>query len=644
MRITHYTFPAILLSLALFVSGCAKKEEEVIQEQPAKPVPVLEIHEEGFSPEIEISGTLEPVFSSGISAEAGGTVSQVFVREGDTVHAGELLLSISSRQNTITTDVSAAFVALQNAESSLELARKQAEQSEKSAMINIQQAENNLRSALDTNASTGVSIEAQISATESAREVVKIGLETAQKTLEDTLQNLDTEEKTLEENQRNAVASAFSIFRTGMRNADSVLGVTDENRKNNDEFEVYLGFRDLQTKRDAETAFRTAWTDFLEKEAAFSQDRDAFSTDVVRALGDNIRDVLQKTDIMLKQSISGTNFSPDMLATFQATTSADRNATEMAIQSLTTASQNLRNFKTQRPQRVRLAELSVRQAESQLAQAEKNIEQARGSGGVSSSSSDAQVSSAKNSLESSKIQLEITRKQNEISIQQAISNRDNAKSSLERTGVQQEKLTVTAPIDGVIAKKNVEAGDTLSAGSSLFVISQITSLALKGEVDAALLPNITSGAKAVLSVDGFGRRDGTISNINPVANPTTRRITIEISVENLDELLPANIFATAKIRLPEEEGVILIPEKSLISQNPPEVFVLSHDDVSVLETRTIEIGRRQDTELEVLSGLSVGDRIVSQPVLGLRTGDAVSEMPKNTNSPEEVVSEEKPSS
>lgn len=620
-----------MASLLIFFSGCTTKDQEESQQEPVKPVPVLEIQKSAFAPEVEISGTLEPVFSSGISAEAGGTVSQVFVREGDSVHAGELLLSISPQRNTISTDTSAAFIALQNAESSLELAQKQAEQSEKSALLNIEQAEANLKSALNTDASTGVSVEAQIAAAESARDVAQVGLETAQKMLEDTLQNLDTEEKTLEENERNAIASAFSVFRTGMRNADTVLGVTDENRKNNDDFEVYLGFRDLQSKRDAEIAFRTVWTDFLEKEALFSQDKNALTPNDVRGLGDSIRDVLQKTDIMLKQSITGTGFSSTQLTTFQTTTSADRSATEVAIQSLTTASQNLRNFTVQRPQRVRSAELSLRQAESQLSQAEKNLEQARGAGGVSSTSSEAQVTSAKNALESAKIQLEITRKQNEISIQQATSNRDVARSSLERNQVQQDKLTITAPIDGVVSERNVEPGDTISAGQSLFVISQITSLTLKGEIDAALLPSVFSGTKATLSLDGFGKRDGIVSNINPVANSTTRRIGIEIDVENLDELLPANIFATAKIRLPEENGVLLIPEKSLISQNPPEVFVLTGDEDPILETRRIEIGRKQDAEIEVLSGLSSGDRIVSQIVLGLRAGERVEAAPDTSD-------------
>ena len=78
-----------------------------------------------------------------------------------------------------------------------------------------------------------------------------------------------------------------------MRNADTVLGVTDENRKNNDDFEVYLGFRDLQSKRDAEIAFRTVWTDFLEKKHCFRRTKCSTPNDV-RGLGDSIRDVLQK--------------------------------------------------------------------------------------------------------------------------------------------------------------------------------------------------------------------------------------------------------------------------------------------------------------------------------------------------------------
>ena len=192
---------------------------------------------------------------------------------------------------------------------------------------------------------------------------------------------------------------------------------------------------------------------------------------------------------MLKQSITGTGFSSTQLTTFQTTTSADRSATEVAIQSLTTASQNLRNFTVQRPLTSTFSRAFASSSGISTFTGRKNLEQARGAGGVSSTSSEAQVTSAKNALESAKIQLEITRKQNEISIQQATSNRDVARSSLERNQVQQDKLTITAPIDGVVSERNVEP-ETLSRLDNLFCYFTNHVIDLEGEIDAALLPSV----------------------------------------------------------------------------------------------------------------------------------------------------------
>ena len=61
------------------------------------------------------------------------------------------------------------------------------------------------------------------------------------------------------------------------------------------------------------------------------------------------------------------------------------------------------------------------------------------------------------------------------------------------------------------------------------------------------------------------------------------------------------------------------------------MFVLTGDEDPILETRRIEIGRKQDAEIEVLSGLSSGDRIVSQIVLGLRAGERVEAAPDTSD-------------
>jgi RND family efflux transporter MFP subunit len=634
-------FLLFLAAFLLLLSGCGKPEEEQDSpEQPPKSVPVAVVKPSPFSETITVTGTLFPKTTSVIAAEASGVVREVSAQEGDSVFAGQQVALFFQNTNTAQVDLQSAQTSLQNTQRTLDLTRRQAEENLRSAQIQVDQARTNLENVKKTDTSTGASVEAQIASAQSSVDLARIALENAQKNQSDIEENLNKREKDLQENKSIAITNAFADFRSILTDVDEIMGVNVETRKNNDRFEVYLGFKEPQTKIDAENTFRTLFSNFVDLEEQYVATPGSVSLQQMVDFSGDLQDSLQLIDVMLKKSITGGTFSETELSSFRSVISRSRSSAGAIVANLTAIQQQIEDFGISRPQQTRSAEVALQQSQEQLVQAEKTLQQIMSSGDVSKVGTENQISIAENNLESALSQLEITKKQNELSIEQAIAARDNARNSVQRSSIQASKLSVNSSLAGVVTDVMVDPGETVSVGTPLVTVSQIDTLVFKGEVDARYIRFLQKGDSVQITGDAFDEKTGTVEKIYPAADVNTRRIPVEITLENSDQSIPANIFATATFFAPEEE-VLFIPQNALISQNPAEVFVIVEQEkegntVLVTAARSVELGRDQDGKIEVLRGLESGEVIIPEPVLGVREGDIVTppNLKKNEPDPE----------
>lgn len=617
---------ALSLSLVLLLSACGAAPEEEKPKEPKK-VAVLQVEEQDFTPTLEVSGTLQPLQEAVLAAETTGTVDAILATEGDEVRARDTLLRFRSSDNQASVQLQSTEVSLMNAEKIVNLARKQAEENLRMAKIGVAQAETALANEMRSNTSTQDLTSSQSDVYESALELAKLQEDNASKALEELKENLDLQENNLEENKENTINTAFVNIRTSLKHLDEMLRFSEEKR--NTSSSTYIGFKDPALKRQTFDTAKTAWVHLLELE-----NKESWSIDEVQALAEDTRDALQMMDELLQKSVSDNDFDAT-LANYQSTMSSYRLSLENTVASLDGIAQAIDQFYTQKPQQLRAAEVAKASATQQRLQAEDTLSQIGSSGDVSEIQTENAIASAESALESAKAQYDLVLQQNEYTIQQAVSQRDSAWSAVRSAEAGVSKLSVLSPIDGVILEKSVEVGDTVNMGSPLFFVGETETLLLKADVPVESIPQLKEGMLANVMVDHFGEKRGVLTKIYPSADKTTRRVGIEVSIRNLGRDIPANIFARANILLKKERGLLFIPRKSLISQNPPTVFVVTEENK--LERRTVEIGRSQENSVEVLSGLEVGDIILAEAILGVVEGDEVEPM---TNE-EEVMTNDK---
>jgi RND family efflux transporter MFP subunit len=187
--------------------------------------------------------------------------------------------------------------------------------------------------------------------------------------------------------------------------------------------------------------------------------------------------------------------------------------------------------------------------------------------------------------------------------------------------VQMEKLqdyTITAPIDGVVLRRDGEIGEIAEPGQILFSVGEPKPLQVVAEVNEEDIPRIVVGQTVLLRNDAFlGRRlEGKVHEITPLGDAVSKTYRIRISLPD-DTPLHVGMSVEANVVTREKPDALLIPPDALQGSN---VFVIDGDRV---RRREVEVGIRGTRAVEILSGLTESDRVASPAPSDLGDGDRV---------------------
>jgi Cu(I)/Ag(I) efflux system membrane fusion protein len=184
-------------------------------------------------------------------------------------------------------------------------------------------------------------------------------------------------------------------------------------------------------------------------------------------------------------------------------------------------------------------------------------------------------------------------------------------SLIESSGKLHPRITITAPRSGVITELSVSEGMTVNLGASLFRINGLHRVWINADVPENLLSKIRSGYSVDVSTSSLPGAifKAKVSHILPELNPSTRTLKVRIEMDNAGEKLLPGMFATLQFNTLPRQDVMLIPSEAVIKTGTRNVVMLALGEgrFSPVEIRT---GAENSTQIEVLQGLSVGQKIV----------------------------------
>ncbi len=193
---------------------------------------------------------------------------------------------------------------------------------------------------------------------------------------------------------------------------------------------------------------------------------------------------------------------------------------------------------------------------------------------------------------------------------------------------------VKSPVDGIVSKRSIQAGDKVSPDTPLFTIVNLSQLTLEAQVPASDIPRIKIGQEVSFNVDGFVQRSfsGKVSRINPAAEAGSRSMLVYIAVDNADNALKGGMFAKGFLTLEKSAAMPVIPLSAIRQQNGKDVvYKIINNEV---QAQLIRQGLRNEDEgmVQVLEGLTTGTNLISAKLEGVKPGSKVS-LPKAAGSP-----------
>ncbi len=181
---------------------------------------------------------------------------------------------------------------------------------------------------------------------------------------------------------------------------------------------------------------------------------------------------------------------------------------------------------------------------------------------------------------------------------------------------------VRAPFGGWVSLRNISAGAVVGAGTEIATVSDISRIKLDFAVPETLLSRVQPGQTIVATAAAYPDQPfrGTIGSVDPVLNPQTRAATVRALLANGDRKLKPGMLLTVVIEAAARTG-IAVPELAITGEGEKSfVFVI---DQGKARRVVVQTGMRQNGLVEIVGGLSPGQRVVTEGVVKLTDGQAV---------------------
>jgi RND family efflux transporter MFP subunit len=207
--------------------------------------------------------------------------------------------------------------------------------------------------------------------------------------------------------------------------------------------------------------------------------------------------------------------------------------------------------------------------------------------------------------------------------------RANVKSALAMVELARIALNdgvIKAPIDGVISKRHVQAGEKLALDMPVYSIVNLSELILEAQVPASEIPRVKVGQDVKFRVDGYAQRDfhGKVARINPATEAGSRAMLVYIAVKNDDSALRAGMFAKGSIVTDRSAVAPMVPLAAVRSDKEGKQFVYKVEQGKLL-AQPVTLGLRNEEEgyAEVVAGLAQGASVIVSRLDSLKPGASV---------------------
>lgn len=209
-------------------------------------------------------------------------------------------------------------------------------------------------------------------------------------------------------------------------------------------------------------------------------------------------------------------------------------------------------------------------------------------------------------------------------VEQARADVDSLTAQIEKAKAQASYLTLIAPADGLIIKRDGEIGELIAAAQPIFYMSCCAPMRITAEVDEEDIPQVAVGQEVLIQSDAFPDKvyHGKISSITPKGDSVARSYRVRIGFDDVQNPFMIGMTVETNIIIQKIDNTLLIPAIALANKN--QVQVIRGNELQIV---TVTAGIQNVDDIQITSGLTTSDSLVVPFDKTLKDGQKVRTKP-----------------
>jgi len=200
--------------------------------------------------------------------------------------------------------------------------------------------------------------------------------------------------------------------------------------------------------------------------------------------------------------------------------------------------------------------------------------------------------------------------------QKAVFDRDLARTGRETAELEFRYTEIKAPFAGRVTAKEIVVGKATQLGDHLFTLADFNTLIVKLFLPEKDVFQLEPGQPVRLVSDALASRAsseevsfrGRVRDISPVVDPKTGTVKVTVEVIDRSANVRPGAFVRAEIETDRREGAVLVPKVAVVKEGGQDLLFVAADGVA--NKRVVELGYTRGSAIEVVSGVSAGERVI----------------------------------
>ena len=182
------------------------------------------------------------------------------------------------------------------------------------------------------------------------------------------------------------------------------------------------------------------------------------------------------------------------------------------------------------------------------------------------------------------------------------------------------KTYIRAPFSGKIGFKNISIGAYVTPATIVTTIRQINKLKLEFSIPEKYNSKVVNGKYVNFTVEGAPKKySAKVIATESAITPENRSLKVRAEVDDVDKFVTAGAFAKVNFNMGQNNQALMVPSQAVIPGARDKKVIVSRNGSA--EFQTVTTGTRDSVNVQILSGVSVGDTIITSGILQIKPGN-----------------------